>query len=178
MSLMTRPVAGESLRSHVGARMDGASVASGGSMLARLGLGNPWSGSESVDPRARARAARESRLEARMQRFERSPIRASRRMWPGESRKPWSFGGIRLSESAMVFPYMPLEEELELEEEGPAQTRPRHRGSTMRPVANPWHSTTRPPARVVRGASRAPVHFYDGCFYWYSYYIYGFYWYS
>ena len=157
MSLMTRPVAGESLRTHVGARLDGAPVASAGSLLARLGLGNPWSGSETVDPRAQARANREARLEARLHRFDRSPIRASRRMWPGESRSAaaWAFGGYRLSESAMVFPLMPLEEEPEEEvvEQG-GRRRRGPRGPSMRPVSNPWHSVEHAPARVIRGGGR------------------------
>ncbi len=154
MSLMTRPVAGESLASHVGGRMDGAPIASTGLLLTRLGLGNPWSGEGSSDARANARAAREARLEDRLHRFDRAPVRAGRRMWPGESRS-WSFNSFHLGESSMVVPLMPRDEEVEEVEEVQGTGRARRpRGPGMRPVANPWHSVSHAPARVVRGGGQ------------------------
>jgi hypothetical protein len=155
MSLMTRPVAGESLRSHVGARLEAPPICVGGDLLARLGLGNPWSGDSHVDSRAKARADREQRLEARLERMDRAPLRAARRMWPGESRKPWAMGSFWLSEGDLVFPLMPLEEEAEEEVEA-AAGRPRRkgpRGPTMRPVSKAWHTFEHAPARVIRGSS-------------------------
>ena len=100
------------------------------------------------------RATREARLDQRLHRFNRAPIRAGRRMWPGESRR-FSFSGMHLSGSAMVFPWMPLEEEVEEEEvEAETQRARRPKGPGMRPVPKPWHSVDHAPARVVRGGKR------------------------
>ena len=157
MSLMTRHVAGESLAPHVASRLDGCGVASGGGLLSRLGMGNPWTGDSTVDPRVAARAAREARLQARLSRFDRAPIRASRRMWPGERRRGFAFGLRGLSVDDMVFPLMPEEE---VEEEEVQEGRPRRRRNKtgpMRPVAKPWHSVEHAPARVIRGGRRAPA---------------------
>ena len=159
MSLMTRHVAGESLAPHVASRLDGCGVASAGGLLSRLGMGNPWTGESTVDPRAAARAAREARLQARLSRFDRAPIRASHRMWPGENRRRrFSFGLRGLGDGDMVFPLMPFEEE-EVEEEEVQQGRRRRRKKTgpMRPVAKPWHSVDHAPARVIRGGRRQPA---------------------